>query len=90
MLGKACLSLVAKISALALGAIPCAAPADEPSPEFRAGLRRTVELRKLRRRDRTAKPVGAIVPYPLPPALIIRHTPEVHDGVRGLLELLRR
>jgi hypothetical protein len=90
MTGKARLSLAAMISALALGAVPWAAPAAEPSPEFRAGLRRTAELRKQRRRDRMARPPGAIVPYPFPPALIIRHTPDVHDEVRALLDLLRR
>jgi hypothetical protein len=77
-------------TALALDAMPGTAPAAEPSPEFRAGVRRTAELRKQRRRDRAARTPGAIVPYPFPPALIIRHTPEVHDEVRALLNLLRR
>jgi hypothetical protein len=63
----------------------------EPSPEYRAVLRSTAELRKQRRQARDARPpVGAIVPYPMPPALIIRHTPAVHDEVQGLLDLLRR
>jgi hypothetical protein len=84
------LTLAAITWAFALGAVPGAAHADEPSPEFRAGLRRTAELRKQRRRDRTARPVGVIVPYPFPPALIIRHKPEVHHEVRSLLDLLRR
>jgi hypothetical protein len=90
MAGKASLTLAAITSALALGAVPGAAPADEPSPEFRAGLKRTAELRKQRRRDRTAQSYGVIVPYPFPPALIIRHKPEVHHEVRSLLGLLRR
>jgi hypothetical protein len=90
MIGKARLDLAAMISALALGAVPGPAPAAEPSPEFRAGLRRTAELRKQRRRDRTARPPGAIAPYPFPPALIIRHTPAVHGEVDALLGLLRR
>jgi hypothetical protein len=34
--------------------------------------------------------VGTIAPWPLPPALIIRQTPGVHDEVRGLLRALRR
>ncbi len=67
------------------------AAAKGPSPEYRAGLRRTAELRKQRRQARDARPpVGAIVPYPMPPALIIRHTPGAHDDVQGLLDLLRR
>ena len=34
--------------------------------------------------------VGAIVPWPMPPALIIRHTREVHGEVDSLLYGLRR
>jgi hypothetical protein len=30
-----------------------------------------------------------MVPYPMPPSLVIRHTPEVHDEVADLLRLLR-
>ena len=33
--------------------------------------------------------VGAIVPWPMPPTLIIRHTAEVHGEIEGLLGLLR-
>jgi hypothetical protein len=29
------------------------------------------------------------VPYPFPPALIIRQTPEAHDEVRAFLNMLR-
>ena len=36
------------------------------------------------------RPVGAIVPWPMPPALIIRQTPQVHDEVGSLLDVLRR
>ncbi len=66
------------------------AHAGEPSPEYRAVLRRTLELRKGRRGIRAAAPVGKIVPYPLPPSLIIRHTREVHGEIESLLGLLRR
>jgi hypothetical protein len=90
MTAKVLLARAAIAAALALEGMHSAAPAAEPSPEFRAGLRRTAELRNRRRSDRTARPVGAIVPYPFPPALIIRHTPQVHDDVRRLLESLRR
>lgn len=62
----------------------------EPSAEYRAVLRRTIELRKGRRGIRSAASVGKIVPYPLPPSLIIRHTREVHGEVENLLGLLRR
>lgn len=37
-----------------------------------------------------AMAVGAIVPWPMPPALIIRHTPQVHDEIESLLGLLRK
>ena len=79
MAGKARLTVVAFTSALALGSLPCAAPTAEPSPEFRAGLTRTAELRKQRRRERTLQPAGVIVPYPFPPALIIRRG-SIHRG----------
>jgi hypothetical protein len=72
--------------------IPDAACAAEPSPEFQANLKRTLALRKQRRRAAAAEaqPVGAIVPYPFPPALIIRHRPEVHDEIGAFLDALRR
>ena len=73
----------------ALLAVSSVSPAAEPSPQFRAELQRTIEKRKERRRTRTAQPVGAVVPYPFPPALIIRHTPEVHDEIQALLRALR-
>ena len=62
----------------------------EFSPEYQASLKRTSELRKQRRRANLAPAeVGAVVPYPMPPALIVRQTPGRHDEVRGLLDLLR-
>jgi hypothetical protein len=71
--------------------------AREPSPARREALRQTLEKRRQRRARRAlgqglddSRPVGAIVPWPMPPALIIRHTPPVHGEVGGLLELLRR
>jgi hypothetical protein len=69
--------------------LPRSAQAAEPSPAYKAALRRTAELRKQRRRSPAASPVGVIVPYPMPPSLIIRQTPEVHDEIEGLLRLLR-
>jgi hypothetical protein len=36
------------------------------------------------------RPVGTVAPWPVPPVLIIRQTPEVHDELRGLLRVLRR
>ena len=64
--------------------------ADEPSAEYRAVLRRTLENRKGRRENRGAAPTGKIMPYPMPPSLIIRHTREVHGDIGNLLGLLRR
>jgi hypothetical protein len=73
------------------------APRREPSPEFQEGIRKTVEKRRQRRARRAqamgtaeAHPPGAIVPWPMPPALIIRQTPEVHGEVDSLLGQLRR
>jgi hypothetical protein len=64
------------------------ARSQEPSEAFRESIRRTIELRKQRRRmGRPA--VGRIEFYPMPPALIIRQTPEVHDEIGALLDLLR-
>ena len=45
--------------------------------------------RPARRKPRGNAPVGLIVPYPFPPALIIRQTPEAHDEVRAFLNMLR-
>jgi hypothetical protein len=70
-------------------ALPPPAQAGEPSPAYKAALRRTAELRKQRRRSPLPAPIGVIVPYPMPPSLIIRQTPEVHDEIEGLLRLLR-
>jgi hypothetical protein len=83
--------LAALALALLVGVAPRAALAGDPSPEYQAALRRTAELRKQRRQAREAlpAPVGIIVPYPLPPSLIIRQTPEVHDQIAGLLWQLR-
>ncbi len=71
------------------------APRREPSKEFQESIRKTVELRRRRRARRGQnpdglRPVGAIVPWPMPPALIIRQTPQVHDEVGSLLDRLRR
>jgi hypothetical protein len=69
--------------------LPQAAQAGEPSPAYKAALRRTAELRKERRSRVVPSPVGVIVAYPMPPSLIIRQTPGVHDEIEGLLRLLR-
>jgi len=80
----------------AAGAAPGAGkPRNEPSQAFRDSIRRTVEKRRQRRANRgqgmgDPRPVGAIVPWSMPPALIIRHTPQVHDEIESLLKLLRK
>jgi hypothetical protein len=71
------------------------APRREPSKEYQESIRKTVEQRRRRRARRgqgpdDLRPVGAIVPWPMPPALIIRQTPQVHDEVGSLLDQLRR
>ena len=40
--------------------------------------------------DNLPPPIGTMVPWPMPPALIIRHTPQVHGEVNRLLDQLRR
>jgi hypothetical protein len=82
--------MMALASLLITEIAPRASRGGEPSPAFKESLRRTSELRKQRRRAPVPPPVGAIVPYPLPPALIIRQKPEVHDEIEALLDLLRR
>ena len=67
----------------------------QPSAEYNESLRRTVEKRRERRALRrqglndSRSAVGAIVPWPMPPALIIRHTSEVHDEIGAFLFGLR-
>ena len=61
-----------------------------PSPAFQAELRKTLEQRRARRTRTGMRPPNAIVPWPMPPALIIRATPEVHDEIESLLGKLRR
>jgi hypothetical protein len=73
-------------------------PRDEPSAAYRESLRRTVERRRQRRarRGQQQEPgaasgaIGAIVPWPMPAALIIRHTPDVHGEVGSFVDGLRR
>jgi hypothetical protein len=72
-------------------------PRREPSEAFKQSIRQTLEKRRQRRARRAGargldeiRPVGAIVPWPMPPALIIRQTPDVHGEVNSLLGPLRR
>src|SRR5271157_1189175 len=70
-------------------------PRNEPSQAYLESIRRTVEKRRQRRANRgqgmgDSRPVGGIVPWPMPPALIIRHTPQVHDEIESFLGLLRK
>jgi hypothetical protein len=77
--------------ALAFGppSMPAPARADEPSMTFEESIRHTIEVRnRKRRRVETSRP-GRIVPYPMPPVLVIRQTPEAHDEIRDFLRLLR-
>jgi hypothetical protein len=75
------------ILALFASAIP-AASAGEPSEQYKAELKRTLELKR-QRRGAARVPVGVIEMYPIPPALIIRQTRENHDEIGALLNLLR-
>lgn len=81
-----CTALVAALATAA--AVGPGATAGEPSAEYQASLKRTLELRKQRRGAARAR-VGVIEPYPMPPTLIIRHTRETHEEIDALLNLLR-
>jgi hypothetical protein len=78
------------------GAGRAAQGSSEPSAAYQESIRRTVEKRRQRRARQqqnasdSAEAVGAIVPWPMPPALIIRHTREVQGEVGSLLFGLRR
>jgi hypothetical protein len=66
----------------------------EPSAAYQESVRQTVERRRLRRARRQAQAgdsasVGGIVPWVMPPALIIRHTRDVHDDIGAFLFGLR-
>jgi hypothetical protein len=66
-----------------------------PSEDYQESIRRTVERRRERRARRGqgisgSVPAGAIVPWPMPAALIIRQTPQTHDEVESFLGLLRK
>ena len=70
---------------------PCVAQQGGPSPAFKAELRKTLERRRQRRARLGVNPApNSIVPWLMPPTLIIRATPEVHDEVQSLFWLLRR
>ena len=82
---------------LAVGDLPRTAGAQAPAPGPGAGqgpgqgrgqAAPGREAGRNRRPRRRARP-GLIVPYPFPPALIIRQTPEAHDEVDALLRMLR-
>ena len=86
-LARALIGLALLLSPEAL--VP-AARAQEPSPERQAAMQRTIERRRQRRQARAgARPVGTIVAWPMPPALVIRQAPAAHDEIRDLLRLLR-
>lgn len=92
---KARAGAAAEIKATARPKARARAPRREPSKEYQESIRKSVEQRRRRRARRGQdpnglRPVGAIVPWPMPPALIIRQTPQVHDAVGSLLDQLRR
>jgi len=66
----------------------------EPSEAYKESVRQTVERRRARRARREAQTgapaaVGGIVPWLMPPALVIRHTRDVHDDIGAFLFGLR-
>ncbi len=78
-IGRVTLAVLASL--IVTGTSSTSTDANEPSAEYRAVLRRTLEHRKGRKGIRATVPAGKIVPYPMPPSLIIRHTREVHGDV---------
>jgi hypothetical protein len=81
---------VAFLAALLLPS-PCDAQQGGPSPAFKAELRKTLEQRRQRRARQGGSPApNTIVPWPMPPTLIIRATPDIHDEVQSLFWILRR
>ena len=80
---------------------PASAPQEPPrgqvadrrggfSEAFRADLQKTLEKRRQRRARLEARTApNAIIPWPMPPALIIRATPEIHGEIEALLGTLR-
>ncbi len=63
---------------------------DPPRPgQGPAGAREKAARKRPARRKPRGDAVGLIVPYPMPPVLIIRQTPEAHDEIRALLNMLR-
>lgn len=81
----------------ARAAVNAQEPRARPSESFQESIRKTVEKRRQRRARRAGgqglgvpRPVGAIVPWPMPPALIVRQTPQVHEEVDSLLGGLRQ
>jgi hypothetical protein len=93
---EAAAALAARRRAAAAGAARGAAqPRQEPSQAYQESMRRTIEKQRERRANRRQgmsepRQIGGIVPWPMPPALVIRHTPDVHDEIESLVGMLRR
>jgi hypothetical protein len=82
---------VAALLAVVAAGAPSALAQDPPNQGQGQGKGKAGAIKKkpARRRPRSNAAVGVIVPYPFPPSLIIRHTPETHDEIRALLNMLR-
>jgi hypothetical protein len=64
-----------------------------PDEDYGESIRKTVERRRQRRARRGqgmmgSAPIGGIVPWPMPPALVIRHTRETHEEIESFLGLI--
>ena len=83
------LSVGVLISGFAIATGPAFAQ-DPPNQQKAKGQAKpAAKKRPVRRRPRAEARIGVMVPYPFPPALIIRHTPEAHDEIGALLFMLR-
>jgi len=86
--------VVAALAWLLIGSeVAATAPARNPPArgpgQGAAAAPKAARRRPPRRKPRPDPAVGLIVPYPFPPALIIRQTPGAHDEVSALLRMLR-
>ena len=83
------LALTVALLAAGLAIVTGPAFAQDPPNQGKANAAAGKKKAAPRRKPRGNGAVGVIVPYPLPPVLIIRQTPEAHDEIRALLDMLR-
>jgi hypothetical protein len=86
------LALTVVVLVTGVAAVTPSAFAQDPANQGQAkGKDKATASKKkpARRKPNRNGAVGAIVPYPFPPVLIIRQTPEAHDEIQAFLFMLR-